>query len=333
MKSDTVYVGGVAYRPSTFRQDLARLLELARVPQQVSRGDTVFVKPNYTLPYPKPGVTTHAEVLEPLLAWLKNRAGRVLVGEGDGGYGSFTAEYSLKNHGIEGICRRTGAEAINLSKAEPKVVEGTFGRRTYRVPLPKILTQVDRSLSVPVLKTHVVVVASLGIKNLWGCHPSTLRILDHDHLSEKLALIARTIQLGPVVIDGLVGQDRRGPIEGDPVSVGAVLAGNNPVATDACGVRLMGLDPRRVRHIVHAEKVGLGPLDVQPGHMVGDDLRGFQQRFRVRPTLVDRLGASTFRSRRLTKIVFDSWASPIIYRLLGRRRMQQIRAPEATATR
>ena len=109
---------------------------------------------------------------------------------------------------------------------------------------------------VPVLKTHVVVKTTLGLKNLWGCHPDTLRILDHDHLAEKLILIARAIKLGPVVVDGIVGMDRRGPIDGVPVPVGVILAGNNPVATDAFGSRLMGFDPMSIPFLRMAHERG-----------------------------------------------------------------------------
>ena len=52
------------------------------------------------------------------------------------------------------------------------------------------LLNVDESISLPVLKVHAATKVSMSIKNLWGCHPDTPRLLNHKNLAEKLTLIA-----------------------------------------------------------------------------------------------------------------------------------------------
>jgi uncharacterized protein (DUF362 family) len=50
-----------------------------------------------------------------------------------------------------------------------------------------------------------------------------------------------------------------------------IIAGEDPVATDATACRIMGIDPHEVSHIQRAAEKGLGNIDdIQ---VLGEDLR------------------------------------------------------------
>lgn len=159
----------------------------------IIRGDsTVFIKPNFTYPYYKEGITTNPGVLRILMGILKDRCDRVIVGESDGGNRSFSADAAFQGHEMFEICKETGVELVNLSKMPSIYVEERIQNKKVKVQLPKILlNDVDCFISVPVLKVHVMTTITLSIKNLWGCYPDTMRSLHHKHLSHKLALIAK----------------------------------------------------------------------------------------------------------------------------------------------
>jgi len=106
------------YAEESLERDLKCAFEKLNFKKYIKNDTKVFVKPNFTVPFFKPGVTTNNTVIETTLGILKDLASEVYIGESDGGDQSFTAEYSLKNHGIPAICKRTGAEMINLSKTE-----------------------------------------------------------------------------------------------------------------------------------------------------------------------------------------------------------------------
>jgi hypothetical protein len=61
-------------------------------------------------------------------------------------------------------------------------------------------------------------------------------------------------------MDGLVVMQGRGPINGYPIDLNVLLASRDPVALDATGMRLLGLEPLTSQHVVHAESIGLGTL-------------------------------------------------------------------------
>jgi uncharacterized protein (DUF362 family) len=314
------------HQPDTLEADIRGAFDRLQWRDYIKSDTKVFVKPNFTLPFFKPGVTTHGSVIEATLAVLKDRASEVLIGEADGGYGSYTAEYALTNHGIPDICARTGATMVNISQMERSRVTERINGKQITVTIGKNLLNVDESISLPVLKVHAVTKVSLSIKNLWGCHPDTLRLLDHKNLEEKLTLIAKSIHLRYALVDGIYGLNVHGPMDGAPVKVGVIMLGDNPVATDATACRLMGFDPGRIEHIRIAANEGLGSLNESDIETL-EDITVFKQKFRIEPTIVDRLGALTFKSRALSKMVFDSPLTKPIYRFTGRTHRRKIVKP------
>jgi uncharacterized protein (DUF362 family) len=53
----------------------------------------------------------------------------------------------------------------------------------------------------------------------------------------------------------------KGPVDGSPVNMNLIIAGKDPVATDATGARVMGIDPHEISHIRTAHQKGLGNID------------------------------------------------------------------------
>ena len=98
------------------KENLLKSLEFIEWKNQVKKESTVFVKPNFTFPYYKEGITTTPELLRNLLEIIKDRADNVILGESNGGNHSFSADDAFKGHGMYEICRDTGVELINLSK-------------------------------------------------------------------------------------------------------------------------------------------------------------------------------------------------------------------------
>jgi uncharacterized protein (DUF362 family) len=314
------------YNQEDLERDLLTSFEAIGWRDRIKSDSKVFIKPNYTLPFYKPGVTTTREVVEAVAAVLKDRADDVVIGESDGGNSSFLGETALRNHGVPDICKRTGARYLDLSKCQRVRISEKVQSRRVEVTLPKPLLGFDESLSIPVMKVHVVVGVSLSLKNMWGCHPDSMRLLDHTHLPERLSLIAEMTNLHLAVIDSIYGLSRRGPMEGDVVNVGGVIVGNNAVATDAEVTRLMGFDPNHIRHIAIACDHGIGPINCDEIDIVGD-LSDFKHDFTLSPTFIDKMGALTFRSDIITKLVFDSLFSKSIYRITGRKYRKRIEKP------
>ena len=99
------------------KEDIKKSLDFINWKDRVKSDSTVFIKPNFTYPYYKEGVTTSPELIKSFLEILKDRADTVILGESDGGNHSFTADDAFEGHNMPEICKETGVELVNLSKS------------------------------------------------------------------------------------------------------------------------------------------------------------------------------------------------------------------------
>jgi uncharacterized protein (DUF362 family) len=281
----------------------------------VKSDSTVFIKPNFTYPSYKEGVTTNPLVLKEILAIVKDKADRVIVGESDGGNHSFSADQAFKGHGMPDICKETGSELVNLSTLPSRYIEDTIQGKRVKVQVPNLLVdEIDCFLSVPVLKVHANTIITLSMKNLWGCYPDTMRCLSHKYLSRKLALLAKVLKPKIVLIDGTYALNGHGPMYGEAVKADLLIAANNPVVADAFGAAIMGIPVSQVEHIIIAEKEGIGTTNLDVVQF-NDDWKKYQMQFQVNKTIIDKLSTILFNSECMAKLVMDSPLKPIIYGL------------------
>jgi uncharacterized protein (DUF362 family) len=282
----------------------------------VQPGSTVFIKPNLTWPDPLPGVTTSPRFVEALLAAISQRAGRVLVGEADGG--TFPAEEAFAKHHLPELCERHGATLINLSKLPATMIRDTVDGRPIQIEASRfLLEEVDVFVTVPVLKTHVVTRVTLGLKNQWGCIPNPKRLLYHHILDWGIVALNRAYRPQIALLDATYAMDRRGPLEGDAVPAGWLAISNNIVALDAVGCRLLGFDPQSVRHLRFAELEGLGTTDLNQIQF-NQPLPPPIINATIQPNGMDRIAIFLYKHKLLSKLVFDSPLTNLLYRLIGR---------------
>jgi uncharacterized protein (DUF362 family) len=248
---------------------------------------------------------------------LKGKAGRVIIGESDGANHAFTAEEAFAGHHMYDICKETDAELVSLSRMPSTIVESTVSGKRVQVQLPDLLLQdADCFISVPVFKVHAMTTVTLSLKNSWGCIPDTMRCLQHQDLSYKLALIALKLRPRIVVIDGLYSLDKHGPMYGEPVKTDLLLVSDNTVAADALGAMVMGFSPRSIKHMAVAEQAGLGPLALSDME-VNTDWSKFKRQFKIDRTLIDRASGLLFYSNALARLVMNSRFTPLIYKIAG----------------
>lgn len=295
------------------KKDIHNSLDFIEWKKQISNDSTVFIKPNFTFPYYKQGITTNPVLLQGLLEILKDTADRVIVGESDGGSHSFTADQAFKGHGMYEICKDTGAELVNLSTIPSRYIEDTIQGKRVKVQVPDLLVnEIDCFISVPVLKVHVMTMVTLSMKNLWGCYPDTMRCLHHKYLSRKLTLLTKVLDPKIVLIDGMYALNGHGPMYGEAVKADLLIAANNPVVADAFGSAIMGIPVSQVEHIMIAEREGLGTTNLDEVQF-NDEWKKYQMKFQVNKTLIDSLSTILFNSECMAKLVMDSPLKPIIY--------------------
>src|SRR2546426_2474014 len=232
---------------------------------EIGSSTKIFVKPNFTYPKPIRGVTTSRELLSDALRLLGETGAEVFVGESNGGYGSFLASEAFAGHGLPEMCRQTRTTPVDLSQLETENQTALIGGRLVSVRLPRLLVkEIDFTISIPVLKVHAMTTVSLSMKNLWGCYPTDLRLLEHKELDRKLTLISRLTKARFGVVDALYGLDGHGPMDGEARSLGKFVASNDLLALDSVCASMMGFNPRKIRHLRNILRFARGTNKLPP---------------------------------------------------------------------
>jgi len=206
------------------------------------------------------GATTDPIVVEALIQRLKKLPVEIYVVESDATMTN--ADKAFEATGMKEMCKQYGVECLNLRHAPDKVkIKIPNSECLKDITVPRIVTE-SAIISAAKMKTHMATKVTLGMKNMFGLLPDKLKMKYHAKgISKVIVDINTVIKPAFTVIDGFVAMEGRGPTDGSPVKMDLILAGKDPVATDATGARVMGIDPHEISHIRTAHKKGLGNID------------------------------------------------------------------------
>jgi uncharacterized protein (DUF362 family) len=120
--------------------------------------------------------------------------------------------------------------------------------------LPNTALGADLLVSMPKMKTHHWVGATLAMKNLFGVVPGGIygwpkNVLHWAGINESIADLHAAFPRQFAIVDGIVGMEGNGPIQGTPKRVGVLVAGSDRVAVDATCCRIMRIEPFKVGYL------------------------------------------------------------------------------------
>jgi uncharacterized protein (DUF362 family) len=303
-----------SYDRDLVREHVQALLDgLGGLDDVIRSGDRVAIKVNLTsgtdfesaagVPAIESYVT-HPEVVRALSALLRDAgAGQLFIVE------AVYDEESYPLWGYEDVAKALDATLIDLNHAHPysdfaSVSVGEHWSFYEDFRFNHILEEVDAFVSVAKMKCHFNCGVTLSMKNLVGLVPvSHYRLSEDDwwrsalhgpgdeartRLPGVIADLNRARPIHLALIDGIKtaegGEVPRGTF--NPVEPGMLIAGKNPVATDAVATAAMGFDPtidppaapflRSDNYLNLAHELGLGTNRLGRIEVVGasvDDVR------------------------------------------------------------
>ncbi len=240
--------------------------------------DRVLIKVNFiTTKSWDSGATTDPVVVEAIIQKLKDLSVETLVVESDATMTDATKAF--KATGMAEMCSRNGIEWINLRHLKERVeIPIKDGETLKKIIVPKIVTE-SAIISAAKLKTHSGTTVTLGMKNMFGLLPDKFKAKYHAQgISKVIVDINSVLRPTLTVVDGFVGMEGSGPSSGDPVQMDTIIAGTDPVATDATAARIMGFDPHTISHIRRAHQKGIGEIDNI--EIVGDSIEAVSRIFK-----------------------------------------------------
>ncbi len=258
-------------------------------------GKNVLLKPNAGRAVePLAGITTNPEVVAAAIDFFQHQRASVRVGESP--IMGVTAAETFEASGIAEIARKHSVELLDLDARPARTVPVPNGRVLSKLCICPDVLEADFVVSIPVAKTHMHTVVSLGLKNMKGCLRLKEKVRLHqidrpaDFPPELKTLDAAIADLASVLlpdfslIDGSVGLEGLGPSAGSPKQLGLFVAATDCLAADAVAAHLMGFDPSQIPHLSLAAEITGSSIDVAKIPTLPADLSPLVDPFEPAPT-------------------------------------------------
>jgi uncharacterized protein (DUF362 family) len=129
--------------------------------------------------------------------------------------------------------------------------------------LPNTALRADLIVSLAKMKTHHWAGATLSMKNYFGLVPGSVygwpkNELHHVGIPKSIVELNRIFRRSFAIVDGIVGMEGNGPIQGTPKPAGVLVMGGDLPSVDATCCRVMGIDPEKIEYLqMAADKLGV----------------------------------------------------------------------------
>jgi uncharacterized protein (DUF362 family) len=251
------------------------------------RGRTVLLKPNLVEFEPESTINTHPLLVHAVYEAVRAMgAADVRIGEGPGhrrntldladaaGYFSTVPRFEdlFVDLNLDAVTRvRLGRQISSIGK----------------LYLPNTALRADLLISIPKMKTHHWVGATLSMKNLFGLVPGGVygwpkNTLHWAGINESIVDLHSAFSRQFAVVDGIVGMEGNGPIQGTPKPAGVLVAGSDVRAVDATCCRIMGIDPLKIAYLQPAAAKDASLL-AQDVHQIGESIASTATAFALIP--------------------------------------------------
>lgn len=166
-------------------------------------------------------------------------------------FGYKSLEEKMRNSGFD-------VSLVNLSRS-PTVQVKLDGLYFENPELPNVIAGPRYFVSMAVAKTHYLTFVTGTMKNLFGLLPRKDQSFYHANINDVIVDLNRFVRPDLCIVDARVGLEGwEGP---KTRRLDTFILGRKPVSVDATMARVMGFQPERIRHLVEAERYGLGILD------------------------------------------------------------------------
>jgi len=278
----------VIRRAANYEQDLASLIyESLAVFNLPLKGKTVLLKPNLVGLDSLGVMNTHPSVIAATReCFLRLGASQVFIGDGpamDRDTEAIVESVRLRDY--TGPLARTFVD-LNVDDVE-RVPLKTHASRLNELYLPKTALGVDFLVSMPKLKTHHWAGVTLSLKNMFGIVPGSCygwpkNVLHWAGIDRAILDVNAAARPDFAIVDGILGMEGNGPIQGTPKASRVLICGSDPVAVDATCCRIMGLMPERVKYLARAGTL-LGHVNIHKIQQLGESIASVRTPFAVLP--------------------------------------------------
>ncbi len=251
-----------AIKEEAIRLTAAAVNALGGMGRFVSRGETVFVKPNIGWDKnPRQAACTNPDVVATLVRLcFEAGARRVLVSD----LPCNDQRRTFLRSGIQAAAEAEGAEVFFMDPRKFREMD-LGGEHLRRWPVYVDYVEADKRINVPIAKHHNLTELTLSIKNLMGVIGGERNRI-HQNLGPAMADVAKFVPSDLTVIDAVRVMIANGPTGGSLADVerrDQIIAATDSIAAEAYATTLFGLEAGSITTTRAGEALGLGTSDFE----------------------------------------------------------------------
>ena len=255
------------YNPRTIETGVRTAAEALGV--TLPQDQTVLIHPACPWAHPRfaPNAFTHPDVIEGITFALAGNTLTVATNSLPG----FPTRYSYRKAGYVDLAQRLDAKLVAMDETSTQTVrlreESVVDKQAA---LPETALKADFTVALPKLTGSTFVPFAGAIRHHQSLLQGDAQIRDHHRLSTKMVDLLSAAPPNLIIVDAITAAHKGGELSGQPVELGVLIAGTNPVAVDTICAVAYGLDPTDVRYLQLAAERGYGPVDPAQIQVLGD---------------------------------------------------------------
>ncbi len=222
----------------------------------------VMLKPNIVDNIrPNTGVITHPKVVEALIQYYQAQGREVTIAEGSG-YFAADEKFALavKTSGYRKLADRYGVELVNLESCEREPYD--FGEccafdEYGELELP-VMLKTHEYVNVPTMKTHILTLVTLGLKNQKGLLLLKDKKKFHQEgLHRVIKGLYDLVKPDLTVIDAIICLEGTGPGQfgANAREMDLLIGGTDGMEVDNIAVQVMGFSVDNVKHLTRLDNI------------------------------------------------------------------------------
>jgi len=252
----------------------------------IEKGDKVLLKPNMCL---NDTINTTNPLVTAAVVRMAYEAGAKEVIVGESSLVGLDTDVVYETTKTKELCEEAGARVIDLKDHPSRFVSIPNALRRKRIRVGEAVLEADKLINLPMMKTCAGTDVSCALKNMKGVMSDADKKAFHRiGLNWAVTDLNRAVKQHFIVMDGF----RPCEMMLRPLELGIVMAGTDPVAVDSVAVRIMGHDPKKIRHIRIAAEEGLGKIDLDQINVVGETMDSLKMFVKLPPANLTEMVAS-----------------------------------------
>lgn len=246
-------------KAANYNTELAqRMLDGVKLCGLDVKGKKILLKPNLVEWDPATNINTDVAVVSAALEVFRQLgAAEVKIGEGPGHRRDTydlaqQARYRTEVEKFDGLF-------VDLNRDDVSPVKNFASEPEFY--FPNTVLGADVIVSLAKMKTHHWAGATLSMKNFFGVVPGSVygwpkNTLHKIGIDRSIMELSRVFRNTFAIVDGVVGMEGNGPIQGTSKQAGVLVMGGDLRAVDATCCRIMGIDPARLEYLAASNGLG-----------------------------------------------------------------------------